>query len=147
LEVGPVGAATPAAGELSLRARLENVLKEANVPLGLRGVLALTAGLGMTAGASVTLVCGPLIGILGAALAAAAPLLYLRARGKARREKILAQLPNAFDLMARVIRSGNSVTQALQAVVDAFEGPLATEFASCQQQQNLGLRPEITFHE
>ena len=52
---------------------------------------------------------------------------------------MLARKPRA----ARVLRSGHSVPQALQAVVDASEQPVAGEFAQCQKQQNLGLRPEI----
>jgi tight adherence protein B len=49
--------------------------------------------------------------------------------------------------MARVIRSGQSVPQSLQAVADTFENPIAAEFANCQKRQNLGLRPEVAFHE
>src|SRR5262249_11898167 len=34
-----------------------------------------------------------------------------------------------------------------QAVVDEFDPPIATEFAYSQEQQNLGLLPEVTFRE
>jgi tight adherence protein B len=60
---------------------------------------------------------------------------------------MLRQLPRAFELMARVIRAGQSVPQALQAVVDEFNPPLATDFAYCQEQQRLGLLPEISFRD
>ncbi len=60
---------------------------------------------------------------------------------------MLQQLPNAFALMARVIRAGHSVPQAMQAVAEAFENPLAAEFSRCQQQQSLGIRPEVTFQD
>jgi tight adherence protein B len=49
--------------------------------------------------------------------------------------------------MARVIRAGQSVPQALQTVAEATEDPVAGEFAQCQKQQNLGLRPEASFQE
>ncbi len=49
--------------------------------------------------------------------------------------------------MARVLRAGSSLPQALQAVGDAFEDPLAGEFAQCQKQLDLGLRPEETYQE
>jgi tight adherence protein B len=49
--------------------------------------------------------------------------------------------------MARVIRAGQSVPQAFQAVAEATEDPVAGEFATCQKQQNLGLRPEVAFQE
>ena len=70
--------------------------------------------------------------------------MVVNVKRKARQEKFLKQLPNAFDLMARVIRAGQSVPQALTSVAETFEDPIAGEFASCQQQQNLGLRPEVT---
>lgn len=47
--------------------------------------------------------------------------------------------------MARVIRTGQSVPQALLAVADTIEPPIATEFAYCQRQQNLGMSPEVSY--
>lgn len=75
------------------------------------------------------------------------PLLYIRHKQKERHDRFLTQLPSAFDLMARVLRSGHSVPQAFQSVADAFEPPIAGEFAHCQEQQNLGLLPEVTYRE
>ena len=78
-------------------------------------------------------------------IGAAAPWLYLRMRLNARREKVLRQLPPAFDLMARILRSGLSMPQAFQGVAEAFPNPLAAEFARCRDEQNLGILPEISF--
>jgi len=72
---------------------------------------------------------------------------YVVRKRNVRRERLLVQLPAAFDLMARVIRAGQSVPQALQAVADSFEDPIAGEFSACQKRQSLGLRPEVTFRE
>jgi tight adherence protein B len=72
-------------------------------------------------------------------------LIYVHYAWKARQEKYLKQLPNAFELMARVIKAGQSVPQSLQAVADAFEDPLAHEFQACLHKQNLGMRPELAF--
>ena len=71
--------------------------------------------------------------------------LYLRMRLNARREAVLRQLPAAFDLMARILRSGLSMPQAFQGVAEAFPNPLAAEFARCRDEQNLGILPEISF--
>ena len=49
--------------------------------------------------------------------------------------------------MARAIRAGQSVPQAIQAVGDSFPGPIAAEFMRCQKQLNLGLAPEVAFAE
>jgi tight adherence protein B len=73
------------------------------------------------------------------------PILVVNWRRNARREKFLRQLPDAFELIARILHSGHSVPQALKAVKEGFEDPLGGEFARCQEQQNLGLLPEITF--
>jgi tight adherence protein B len=141
-EAGP-----PPAEAHGLGGRLRLLLEQANLKITLPQLLWIAAGLGLGAGAVATLVRGPLVGLLAAVCGAAAPLGYVEAKRRARRERLLNQLPAAFDLMARVIRAGQSVPQALQAVADAFEDPLAGEFASCQKQQNLGLRPEVTFKE
>ncbi len=79
--------------------------------------------------------------------AAAVPLLYvwiLRAR---RLEKLLSQLPDAFDLMSRTLRAGQTTSQALQTVADEFSPPIADEFGYCYDQQNLGLSPEAALRD
>jgi tight adherence protein B len=90
---------------------------------------------------------GPLVGLAVGVGGALVPLGYVHARRKARQEKFLKQLPTAFELMSRVLRGGHSVPQALQAVVESLDQPVAGEFSRCQKQQNLGLRPELTFQE
>jgi tight adherence protein B len=90
---------------------------------------------------------GPILAGVGTIALGLTPLLYVRQQQKARHDRLLMQLSSAFDLMARVLRSGHSVPQALQAVADTFEPPIASEFAQCQEQQNLGLLPEVTYRE
>ena len=64
-----------------------------------------------------------------------------------RLETLRAQLPDAFELMSRILRSGQSVTQAMQAVSEEFRPPVNVEFGYCYEQQNLGLAPEVALHE
>ncbi len=137
--------APPSEGGLKVRLRI--LLQQSNLTITLRQLLSVAAGLGVALGLAATLFQGPLLGLAGAAAGAAMPLVFVEMKRRARRDKLLNQLPGAFDLMARVIRSGQSVPQALQAVGDAFEDPIASEFATCQKRQNLGLRPEVTFRE
>ncbi|NBO91017.1 MAG: hypothetical protein EBV06_01680 [Planctomycetia bacterium] len=49
--------------------------------------------------------------------------------------------------MARVLRAGQTSTQALQAVSDEFSPPLSTEFQYCFEQQNLGLSAELSLRD
>jgi tight adherence protein B len=88
-----------------------------------------------------------LVGIVAALLGGALPVVYVNLKRNARSEKLLSQLPDAFDLMSRVIRAGQTMAQALQAVADEFSPPVAGEFAYCYEQQNLGLSPEVALRE
>jgi tight adherence protein B len=74
-------------------------------------------------------------------------LLYVQFKRNARLEKLRTQLPDAFDLMGRVIRAGQTMSQSLMAVADEFPQPIAGEFAYCFEQQNLGLDSETAFRD
>jgi tight adherence protein B len=138
-EAAPLSART-------LRVKLAVLLQRAAVPLSVKQWLLIPAGCAIGLG-----VCGAWLGWVGvlAGLIAGAvgPWFLLAWRAAARQKMYLRQLPDAFDLMARVIRAGQSVPQAFQAVSETFEDPLASEFAFCQHQQNFGLRPEVAFQE
>jgi len=83
----------------------------------------------------------------GVAVGAALPPLYVQFKRNQRLEKLRSQLPDSFDLMSRVIRAGQTMAQAQQAVADEFAPPIAAEFAFCYEQQNLGLPPELALRE
>ncbi len=98
-------------------------------------------------------VCGTAVGMLygnlliGMAAALAGfylPVAYVRSRWAAKMYKLRQQLPDAFELMARVVRAGQTMPQAILAVSQEFEPPLAAEFSMCYEQQNLGLSFEAT---
>src|SRR6185369_7297034 len=61
--------------------------------------------------------------------------------------KLQAQLPDAFELMSRTMKAGQTVSQALQAVADEAGPPLAEEFGYCYDQQNLGMSPEAAMRD
>ena len=108
--------------------------------LALAGALALVGAAGGAFLAPEAAAAAALVGLV-------APFIWVLVRRQARKEEMMRQLPRAFELIARVIRAGQSVPQALQAVATEFDPPLATEFAYCQEQQRLGLLPEISFRE
>lgn len=88
-----------------------------------------------------------LVAAVGAIVGGVAPIFFVNFKRNARSEKLLSQLPDAFDLMSRVIRAGQTMSQGLQAVADEFSPPIAGEFAFCYEQQNLGLAPETALRE
>jgi tight adherence protein B len=89
----------------------------------------------------------PILGLSMAGVGGLIPLVYVYTKRNIRLSKMLSQLPDAFDLMARVLRAGQTMAQAMQAVADEFDAPIAAEFAYCSEQQNLGLPPEVSLRD
>jgi tight adherence protein B len=139
------GAETP---RLNWRERLQVALDQSGLELTqirffiFCGVAAVTAGL--LAGLFAR---NPWIGLAAAAIGACCPRGYVEIKRKARLEAMSKQLSDAFDMMARILRSGQSMAQAMQGVANEFPSPISEEFMYCSEQQNLGLSPEISLRE
>jgi tight adherence protein B len=86
-------------------------------------------------------------GLLAAVIGAALPVGYVYLKRHERLEKLRGQLPDAFDLMSRVLRAGQTVSQAMQCVADEFTRPISLEFLYCSEQMNLGLSPDAALRE
>ena len=148
LGLTPTDVESEAEAENTLRQRRELILEQADLNLSVRQVVLFMAGGAVLLGGGMALFRLGLIPILLLGLAGAvAPLLYVKYRRQLRLEKMIAQLPDVFDTMARVIRAGQTITQAMQIVADEASPPVAGEFAYCTEQQNLGLPPEVTLRE
>jgi tight adherence protein B len=89
----------------------------------------------------------PLLGAVCLPIGAAGPIAYVLRVRKKRLQKLLSQLPEAFDLMSRTMRAGQTIAQALLAVADEFSLPIAYEFGYCYHQQNLGLSAEAALRD
>ncbi len=135
-------------GPPNFRERFEAMVEQSGLDLTpqrlllIAGAAGLVVGLlaGLCAGAWWSARRGPCLGLTP-------PLLYVQIKRKARTEKLLSQLPDAFDLMGRIVRAGQTMSQALQAVADEFAQPIASEFSYCYEQQNLGLSPEVALRD
>ena len=84
-------------------------------------------------------VVAPIVGVV--------PILYATFVRARRLDKLQSQLPDAFDLMSRTVRAGQTISQALQAVADEFGPPISEEFGLCYDQQNLGMTPEAAMRD
>ena len=85
--------------------------------------------------------------IIGGLIGGLIPLAMVRLKQKQRIEKMRHQLPDVFDLMARVIRAGQTMTQAMQGVADEFVPPISEEFLLCYEQMNLGISPDAALRD
>jgi tight adherence protein B len=76
---------------------------------------------------------------LAALMAGAAPLAWVMNRRSSRMKRFEEQFPEALDLLARAIRSGQAFQTALGMVADELPDPVGPEFRKTFDQQNYGL--------
>ncbi len=98
---------------------------------------ALTGGGGMLVGIVMrsSVVFVPILGILGASL----PFLWLLWRRNKRLKAFAAQLPDALEMLARSLRSGQSLAAGMNMVATEMNPPLNKEFGRVFEEQNLGV--------
>jgi tight adherence protein B len=132
----------------SIRQRFASMVEQSGMDTTPGKILGIAAVSAVACGLVVFLVRrNPIDAVLAVGLGGLAPIWNVRRRRNARTEKLRSQLSDAFDLMSRVVRAGQTLGQALIAVADEFPQPISTEFAYCYEQQNLGLSPEVTFRD
>jgi tight adherence protein B len=132
----------------TLRQRFELMVEQSGLELTPARLAAIAAGSAITLGLLGAVVRrDPIAAVVGVLLGAGVPVFYVNFKRNQRQDKLLSQLPDAFDLMSRVIRAGQTMSQALLAVADEFSPPIAGEFAYCYEQQNLGLSAETAMRE
>jgi len=85
------------------------------------------------------LVTQPLAAPLAALAAAGAPWAWLLRRRSSRLKRFEEQFPEALDLLARAIRSGQAFQTAMGMVADELPDPVGPEFKKTFDQQNFGL--------
>ena len=132
----------------TLRERIRDLLTDSGVAMRPDQLLVACGALGLLAFLPCAFVgqhwlLGGLLGVAAAPL----PLAWVVFMRKQRREKILSQLPEAFELMSRTLRAGQTMSQAFQCVADESAAPISEEFGFCYEQQNLGLTPEAAMHD
>ncbi|WP_337172930.1 type II secretion system F family protein [Paludisphaera sp.] len=130
------------------RERFETMVEQSGLDLEPGRLLAIAAGAAAAFGGVAFAAGGSALHVaIAAVVGGVAPIWYVKRRRDARMERLRSQLPDAFDLMARVVRAGQSLGQAILGVAEEFPQPISAEFAYCYEQQNLGLSPEVAFRE
>ena len=84
----------------------------------------------------------PLAGLVAVLVGGVAPILYVQRVRRAPAREAPRATPRRLRADVAGRPRGQTISQALRAVSDEFAPPLATEFASCYEQQNLGLSLE-----
>ncbi|HEX3655341.1 MAG TPA: type II secretion system F family protein [Pirellulales bacterium] len=128
----------------SWREQLADYLEQAGLRIHPNRFMVACLGLGVF----VALVLGAAmhrwwIGALAFVPCSLLPLAYVRFRHAARAQRMLLQLPQAFDVVGRAVRAGQTIPAAFQIVAQELDAPLADEFLFCYEQQNLGMPYDI----
>lgn len=83
-----------------------------------------------------------IIGIIGAAVGAYVPRLYVRRQQNQRLVRFGEQLPDMLNLMVNGLRAGYSTVQAMEAVAKELPPPISDEFRRVVQELQLGVPME-----
>ncbi len=128
--------------------RFQQMVEQSELPVTPVQLLWGCGSLGLLVGAITGLVSGwPVLGIAAGFTGIGVPLLVVYYRRQARLSKLLSQLPDALDLMARFLSAGQSVGRAMKTIGAEYDPPIAVEFGYCFEQQNLGLPPEVALQQ
>lgn len=137
-----------ATGPLTWRGRLQRVVSQSGLPLSANRLLArsgaLAAGGAVLAG---LLTWSWIASLLAAAIGALLPLVHVLHHRHVRLERLQAQLADAFEMMSRVMRAGQSTSHALRLVSEEMPEPVSGEFGNCYEQQNLGISPVVAYRD
>ncbi|MCE9567563.1 MAG: type II secretion system F family protein [Planctomycetes bacterium] len=117
--------------------------------LGLRAtdMLKIIVGCGVVSAVAVGWIWRIELGLIAGVVGAVTPFMYVRARARKRNEMLLTQLPEILDLIARFLRAGHSLPQALAAVPSEFRDPARELFTRFTSRMNLGLSLESGLRE
>ncbi len=132
----------------SVRQRCQLWLEQSGTKLSFVQLFLIAAILGAILGGAgglvrKSLLVGSILFVIGVTV----PFLYIYVKRGARIAKLQSQLPDAFDLIARVIQVGQTPARAMHAVAEQFDAPISAEFAMCYEQQNLGLPASIVLRD
>lgn len=132
----------------TFREKLDSMLEQADLRLSPSGIIgASCASAGFSAVIVFLLTSNVAFGLGAAIPAALIPFGFVAFRRNQRTEAIRSQLPDSLELMSRVLRAGQTITQAMHVVANEFPAPISSEFALCYEQQNLGLSPELALRD
>ncbi|MBC7287436.1 MAG: type II secretion system F family protein, partial [Armatimonadetes bacterium] len=82
-----------------------------------------------------SVIAGCLLGVLGAA----GPWLWLKSRQARRLRELIAQLPDAIDILSTTLRTGFSFLRGVQLIATQMQPPISEEFRRVAAEVQLGM--------
>ncbi len=121
--------------------RLQHIIDQSGIDCTLSSLCFISLCLGVAAG-GVGILQAWWLALLLVPAGMSLPWIVLLNRRRVRIRRLSRQLPEAFALISRAVRSGQTVPAALHIIAEDFDPPISTEFALCYEQQNLGISRE-----
>jgi tight adherence protein B len=119
---------------------LRKYMNQAGVPTKPANVLLLMGVLGLVAYILVEyLYRQTAFSVLAAVIGVSVPIAVISWKRRKRFGKFEEQLPDALDLLGRAVRAGHSFTTGLELIAQESAEPIASEFRTTFEEQNLGL--------
>jgi tight adherence protein B len=128
-----------ALGRFALWRSMRVALERADVPLRPVELFYLMVAAGFLLGVLLTAVAGtPLVLLVGFAIGALVPYVYVKVKALRRLRAFDDQLPDLLMTMAGSLRAGHTFRQAVQAIVDEGQEPASKEFKRVLLETGLG---------
>jgi len=119
---------------------LEKVCEQADVSWKPSMLFGISIALALVGGLLSALVARtPYVAPVGALLMFSIPWIVLFQKRKSRLKKFAEQLPDALELVARALRAGHSLAAGMHVVAEEMPPPIAKEFGTVYDAQNLGI--------
>ena len=111
------------------RERLRTMLQQAGMRASVEKLLGFMLGGAVLTGTLIGAISGNVaFSVVGGIAVGVIPLFVVQFKRQRRLEKLRAQLPDGFDLMARILRAGQTISQGMQTVSMECSAPIAVEF-------------------
>lgn len=121
----------------SLGKTLDDYIQQANVEYTVSGLLVRMAAFAVFGVVIAAAIFQNLVALVGM-LAGVVPYAILVSKANERAALISQQLPDALDLMARSLRAGHGLNDAMRMCAEEMPLPISLEFARVYEEHNLG---------
>ena len=139
-EGGPMPSLDRFIGGTTRGTALGRWIEQSGVKTTISAVLLIAAGLAAAVGVAAMLLLKARWGFLvGAAIGAAVPFVFLNMKRTKRTRAFEEGFPEALDLIARALKAGHAFVTGLKMVADEMPEPIGPEFRKTFDEQNFGL--------
>jgi tight adherence protein B len=122
--------------------KVERALERGDVPIRAGELIFYGTAVVVMVFLGVSLLAGPLYGVIVAGLVAMLPVVYVSRQQRTRQQAFERQLPDTLTLLSSSLRAGFSFMQGLEAVAQEIGAPMRRELQRVFTEVRLGRAPE-----